>query len=149
VRSIEGAMESLSKNETQIFYWEKYMTRAFVEKGIVRMIGEFSAPWSSMLIIASDDALKTKRDAIQKVLEVINLESMRFVAAPDSVRLLQERFKLSEADATTWLHATVWSSDYTVRLQGLENAKEELVKIGSVDAGLNVADLCDANLSLT
>jgi sulfonate transport system substrate-binding protein len=149
VRSIEGAMESLSKNETQIFYWEKYMTKAFVENGTVRMIGEFSAPWSSMLIIASDDALQTKRDAIGKVLRVINEESARFVASPGSVQLLQTRFKLSETDASTWLHATVWSSDYSARRQGLENAKEALVKIGSVNAALDVAALCDEGLRLT
>jgi sulfonate transport system substrate-binding protein len=149
VKSIDGAMDSLSKNETQIFYWEKYMTKAFVENGTVRMIGEFSAPWSSMLIIASDAALQTKREAIEKVLRVINLESMHFVSSSDSVRLLRERFKLSEADATTWLHSTVWSSDYSVRLLGLQNAKEALMKIGSVNADLNVSALCDASLTLS
>ncbi len=148
VRSIDGAMQSLTANETQIFYWEKYMTKAFVENGTVRMIGEFSAPWSSMLVIASDDALQTKREAIKKVLEVINEESARFVSSKDSVRLLQERFKLSEADAYTWLLSTVWSSDYTVRLRGLENAKQALMKIGSVGAELNVEGLCDEGLSL-
>lgn len=143
VRSIDGAMQSLTSNETQIFYWEKYMTKAFVENGTVRMIGEFSAPWSSMLVIASDEVLRTKHDAVKKVLEVINEESARFVSSENSVHLLQERFKLSEADAYTWLLSTVWSSDYTVRLRGLENAKQALVKIGSVNADLNVEELCD------
>lgn len=148
VRSIDGAMQSLTANETQIFYWEKYMTKAFVENNTVRMIGEFSAPWSSMLVIASDDALQTKRDAIKKVLEVINEESARFVSSENSVRLLQERFKLSEADAFTWLLSTVWSSDYSVRLRGLENAKQALMKISSVGAELNIEDLCDEGVSL-
>ena len=148
VRSIDGAIESLTQNETQIFYWEKYMTKAFVENGTVRMIGEFSAPWSSMLIIASDEALQTKRAAIGKVLDVINEESNRFVSSPETVRLLQQRFKLSETDAYTWLLSTVWSSDYTVRLRGLENAKQALLKIGSVTADLNVEDLCDEGISL-
>jgi len=148
VRSIDGAMQSLTANETQIFYWEKYMTKVFVETGTVRMIGEFSAPWSSMLVIASDDALQTKREAIKKVLEVINEESARFVSSENSVRLLQERFKLSEADAYTWLLSTVWSSDYTVRLRGLENAKQALMKIGSVGVELNVEGLCDTDITL-
>ncbi|MES2619978.1 MAG: ABC transporter substrate-binding protein [Bacteroidota bacterium] len=148
VKSIDGAMNSLTKNETQIFYWEKYMTKAFVENGTVRMIGEFSAPWSSMLIIASDAVLQTKRDAIKKVLAVINEESAKFVSSPHSVRLLQDRFKLSETDASTWLRSTVWSSDYTIRLQGLENARQALIKIGSVNASLKVEELCDEGLAL-
>ena len=148
VKSIDGAMESLTKNETQIFYWEKYMTKAFVEIGTVRMIGEFSAPWSSMLIIASDDALATKRDAIYKVLQVINNESKHFVSAPDTVQHLQERFKLSKTDAATWLRSTVWSCDYSVSLHGLENAKQALLKIRSVPSGLNLYDLCDKDLTI-
>lgn len=148
VKSIDGAMKSLTDNETQIFYWEKYMTKAHVENGTVRMIGEFSAPWSSMLIIASDEALATKRDKIAKVLEVINTESERFVTSPQSVKLLTERFKLTEADAYTWLLSTVWSHDYSVRLLGLENAKQALLKIGSVNADLDVRALCDEGLTL-
>ena len=148
IKSVDGAMSSLSKNETQIFYWEKYTTKPFVEEGTVRMVGEFSAPWSSFLIVASDAALEAKRPAIQKTLEVINEESAEFISSAQTVRLLQERFKMSEADAYTWLLSTVWSSDYTVRLRGLENAKQALLKTGSVDADLNVEDLCDEGLSL-
>src|ERR1043165_2085929 len=148
VKSIDGAMESLTKGETNIFYWEKYMTKSFVENGTVRAIGEFSAPWSSMLVIASDEALSTKRDAITKTLDVINAQSTDFTSSSDSVRLLQERFKLSESDAYIWLISTVWSSDYTVRLMGLENAKQALMKIGSVSADLNVEDLCDSGVTL-
>ncbi|MFN8286268.1 MAG: ABC transporter substrate-binding protein [Chitinophagales bacterium] len=148
VKSIDGAMLSLTKNETQVFYWEKYMTKAFVENGTVRMIGEFSAPWSSMLIIASDEALKTKSEGIAKVLDVINTESAEFVSSSESVNLLCNRFKLSESDAYTWLLSTVWSSDYVVRLMGLENAKQALLRIGSVSPDLNVQDLCDSRLTL-
>ena len=103
VKTMEGAMESLTKGETQIFYWEKYTTKPFVENGTVRMIGEFSAPWSSFLIVATDEALATKRDAIEKVLAVMDKESAAFLAAGDTIGLLCSRFKMSEADATTWL----------------------------------------------
>lgn len=148
VRSIDGALQSLTENETQVFYWEKYTTKPFTENGTLRMIGEFSAPWSSFLIVASDKALATKREAITKVLGVINQESAAFVSAPDTVLLLHERFNMSEADAYTWLLSTVWSHDYSVRLLGLENAKQALMKIGSVSAGLNVEELCDASVTL-
>lgn len=147
VRSMDGAAESLLKNETQIFYWEKYTTKPFVENGTLRMIGEFSAPWSSFLIVASDAALSQKREAIERVLEVINTESKAFVVSPLSVYLLVKRFNMSETDARTWLHATEWSDDYTVRLRGLENAKQALLKTGSVKTDLNVEELCDSGLT--
>jgi sulfonate transport system substrate-binding protein len=148
VRSMDGAMHSLSDNETQLFYWEKYTTKPHVLDGTVRMIGEFSAPWSSFLIVASDAALREKRDAIEQVLHVINVESKNFIAAPDSIGLLKQRFNMSDEDAHTWLHSTVWSTDDTVRRQGLENAKQGLLKIGNVYAGLEIEDLCDSRIKL-
>lgn len=148
VKSIDGAMESLSKNETQIFYWEKYTTQPFIANGMVRMIGEFSAPWSSFLIVASEKALQTKGETIRKILKIINEESNYFVSSPETILLLQQRFKMSERDASTWLHSTVWSSDYLVRAAGLENAKQALIQIGSVKPDLKIVDLCDASLKI-
>lgn len=146
VRSMDGAADSLSKNETQIFYWEKYTTQPFVENGTLRRIGEFSAPWSSFLIVASEAALEHKAEVIQHVLEIMNEESKRFTASRDTVPLLMERFKMSKQDAETWLHSTVWSTDFSIRLSGLENAKNALVKIGKADAELDVEKLCDTGM---
>ncbi len=148
VRSIDGAIESLTKNETQIFYWEKYMTKEHVVSGKLRMIGEFSAPWSSMLVIASNQALTAKSNSIKKVLEVINTESAAFVSSAQTVPLLCQRFKLSETDAYTWLLSTIWSTDHSIRLRGLENAKQALIKIGSATPGLDVKALCHQTLTL-
>lgn len=148
VKSLEGAVESLTKLESQIFYWEKYTTKPFVESGQLRMIGEFSAPWSSFLIVASDNALLHKREAVQRVLETINHESHSFFHSNEAIPLLMSRFNMSESDAQTWLRATVWSSDYSIRLQGLENAKQALLKIGSVSAEIDCAQLCDKRLQL-
>jgi ABC-type nitrate/sulfonate/bicarbonate transport system substrate-binding protein len=148
VRSIDGATQSLAKNESQIFYWERYTTKPHVENGTLRMIGEFSAPWSSFLIVASDAALAKKREGIKKILAVINEESKSFITSPLSITLLQQRFNMSEIDARTWLQSTEWSRDYTVRLLGLENAKQALMKIGSVSAELDIKQLCDEGLRL-
>ena len=52
------------------------------------------------------------------------------------------------ADAYTWLLSTVWSTDYSIRLRGLENAKQALIKIGSATPDLNVEDLCDKGFML-
>lgn len=148
VRSMDGAAESLSKNESQIFYWEKYTTKPFVENGVMRMIGEFSAPWSGFLIVASDIALTKKEKYIQQVLSIINDTSAAFTQSSNSVNVLMERFNMSQEDATAWLQATVWSSDFSIRVSGLENAKNALLKVGKVLPGLDVSGLCHSSIKL-
>lgn len=148
VRSLDGAIESLSKNETQIFYWEKYTTKPFVENKTLRMIGEFNAPWSSFLIVASDSALQHKQAAIRTVLNIINEESMLFVRSAQTISLLQQRFSMSETDARKWLQATVWSADFSVRKQSLTNAHQALIKTGCITGDLKVEELCAETVQL-
>lgn len=148
VKSLEGAIESLVKHESNIFYWEKYTTKPFVTSGQVRMIGEFSAPWSGFLIVATEQALNTKRDAIKRVLDVINRESLHFTQRPDAVSLLTERFAMSPEDALIWLRATVWNCDFSLRKSSLENAAAELQKAGILSSRPSVEKFCDAMVEL-
>lgn len=143
VRSLDGAIEALSNNETQIFYWEKYTTKPFVVNKTLRMIGEFNAPWSSFLIVASNTALQHKRHAIHTILNLMNEECKAFVQSSQTIPLLQQRFRMSETDARDWLQATVWSADFTVRKQSLQNAQQALIKTGCITGDLEIEKLCD------
>jgi sulfonate transport system substrate-binding protein len=63
IKSLQGAVHSLVNNETDLFYWEKYTTKAHVESGELKMIGEFSAPWSSFLVTANKSILAEKGES--------------------------------------------------------------------------------------
>jgi len=148
INSLERAIESLAKNETQVFYWEKMMTKKHVDSGEVRLIGEFSAPWSSFLIVATEKTLTEQKEEIHKALELINVESTDFknnIYAPIE---LQKRFQMSSHDITNWMGATVWNTDFTIRKKGLENAIEALSKINHQPLRLDIKKLCDGSLEV-
>jgi ABC-type nitrate/sulfonate/bicarbonate transport system substrate-binding protein len=142
VNSLHGAMESLARNETQYFYWEKFMTRPFVQQGIVNLVGEFSAPWSSFLIVASEQALATKSDKIQTLLQVMNAECISFKQDNASPIYLGKRFDMSLAEARQWLRTTQWNYDYRVNIEYLNNARAALASSHLCAANLDLAKLC-------
>jgi sulfonate transport system substrate-binding protein len=148
INSLEGAIESLKKNETQIFYWEKMMTKKHVESGEVKLIGEFSASWSSFLIVASEKALAEKAEEIHKALELINTVSRDFKKNIYAPAELQKRFQMSSADITNWMGSTVWNTDFTIRKRGLENAIEALSKIGEQPLKVDIKKMCDGKLEV-
>lgn len=148
INSLEGAIESLTKNETQIFYWEKMMTKKHVDSGEVRLIGEFSAPWSSFLIVATEKALTEKKEEIHKTLELVNVESTDFKNSIYAPIELQKRFEMSSQDITNWMGSTVWNTDFTIRKKGLENAIEALSKINHQPLQLDIKKLCDGSLEV-
>jgi len=137
VKSLDAAIKSLKQNETQIFYWEKYTTTPFVVSGDVRMIGEFSAPWSSFLIVATEKALQEKTAAIHKCMEIINEQSQDFIINKNTVSELIERFKMKPKDAQDWLGSTVWNTDFSIRKLSLLNAENALNKINDANAHLD------------
>lgn len=143
IDSLEGAIESLSKNETQVFYWEKFMTKKYVDSGDLRLIGEFSAPWSSFLITASDKAMAEHKQAIHIAMEVINDASIRFKNDKSAPAELKKRFALNTKDVSKWLGATVWNTDFSIRKKGLDNAIEALNKIRPTPVLIDMDVLCE------
>ena len=148
INSLEGAIESLTRNETQVFYWEKMMTKKHVDNGEVKQIGEFSAPWSSFLIVATEKALTEKKEEIHKVLELINIESTDFKNSIYAPIELQKRFDMSSYDIINWMGSTVWNTDFTIRKKGLENAIEALSRITHQPLQLDIKKLCDGSLEV-
>ncbi len=142
VNSLHGAVQSLVRNESQLFYWEKFMTRPHVLSGELKLVGEFSAPWSSFLIIVSDEALKHKEDAIKKVLEVMNAECISFKQSNNSVVYLKKRFDMSMTEARNWLRDTQWNYDYNMDIRSLLNAREALSSVGMCSADFDIEQLC-------
>lgn len=142
VNSLHGAVDSLVRNETQIFFWEKFMTRPHVKSGELALIGEFSAPWSSFLIICSDQVLKQKAEAVQKLLTMMNAECISFKQDNSSVVHLRKRFDMTMTEARNWLRDTQWNFDYRVEKKSLENAKGALLSVNMCNAKLSTEKLC-------
>ena len=148
INSLEGAIESLTKNETQVFYWEKMMTKKHVESGEVKLIGEFSAPWSSFLIVATEKALQEKKEEIHKAMALVNIESIDFKNNLYAPVELQKRFQMSSKDINGWMGSTIWNTDFTIRKKGLENAIEALSKISDKPLALDIRKLCAGGLEV-
>ncbi|HEY0262494.1 MAG TPA: ABC transporter substrate-binding protein [Chitinophagales bacterium] len=131
IKSLQGAIDSLTKNESDIFYWEKYMTKPNVVSGELRTIGEFSAPWSSFLIVANRKSYEAKKEIILQTISVMEQQCRKFVSNKNTVSELEKRFSMTKEDAQTWLSQTVWNTRPTIRKQGLLNAASALQKISA------------------
>jgi hypothetical protein len=142
VNSLYGAAESLVKNETQLFYWEKFMTRPYVKSGELNLIGEFSAPWSSFLIIASDAVIKSKPEVVQRLLQVMNAELISFKQDNSSVIHIRKKFDMSMTEARNWIKNTQWNYDYNMEEQSLINSRDALSSIAMCNPKLKVEKLC-------
>lgn len=141
VQSLHGGLDALTSGTSDVFYWEKFMTKPFVKSGQLQKIGEFQAPWSGFLTVASHQAMERSETPIKAILDSMIPECIEFKDNHTNLRQLRNRFQMTEEEAQFWLNETQWNNSYRQNMQSLVNAKEALVKIGACNTNLNLDSL--------
>lgn len=109
IKDISGALPSLDRQETDVFYWEKYTTKPFVDSGQLRRIGEYNTPWPCFVIAATDKILKEQPDSIIRMLRTIHDECDKFMHDDTIVKMVSERYDQKIKDVERWYNSTEWA----------------------------------------
>ena len=109
IKDINGAIPSLDREETDVFYWEKYTTKPFVDSGQLRRIGEYNTPWPCFVIAATDKILKEQPDSIIRMLRTIHDECDKFMHDDTIVKMVSERYDQKIKDVERWYNSTEWA----------------------------------------
>lgn len=135
IKNLDGALTSLQKLETDVFYWEKYTTKPYVDKGILRRIGEFSSPWPCFVIAATEKAIKEKPEALIRMLRTIHDATDQFMQDDSIIEEVSNRYEIQLKDVERWYHSTEWS------IHGWVSNK----MLKSVVYNLKLANIIDSN----
>ena len=141
IQNIDGALESLAKQETDVFYWEKYTTKPYVDSGQLRRVGQFVTPWPCFMVAASDSVLVEHPQTIVSMLEVFHEACRQFMQADDSIPLVSDRYGLSAKDAEGWYHKTEWATHGWVSNKMLKSVMYHLKVAGIIDAEVSPSSL--------
>lgn len=130
VQNIEGAIDSLNRSESDIFYWEKFMTKPYVEKKLLKRIGEFVSPWPCFQMAATEKIIKAKPQLLDRVLKIIHKACDLFMKDPNAPSFIADRYQLGYPDAQHWYHTTEWAIDSWVSDKMLANVCYTLKEAG-------------------
>lgn len=128
INTLDGAIKSITSNESDYFLWEQFTTKPLVDSGIFRFLGNCPTPWPCFVIAASENALINKREEVKAVLKCINSFTREFKSIPGIDMTLANRYKQDLADIRSWLQITEWSQDpiQTATLIEVQDTLEEL-----------------------
>ena len=138
IKNLDGALASLSSVETDVFYWEKFTTKPFVDNGTLRRVGEFYTPWPCFVIAATDDVLERNPEGIIRMLRTIHDSCDRFMQNETAIDMVSSRYEQKLEDVERWYHATEWAIHgwvsnkmlssvlYNLQLAGIVSRKEDL-----------------------
>jgi hypothetical protein len=109
INNLDGALKSLNDLSTDVFYWEKYTTKPYVDSGQLRRIGQFITPWPCFMIAATDKILEEAPDSVIRMLRTIHDSCDRFMQTDDNIPLVAKRYEQKIKDVERWYHATEWA----------------------------------------
>jgi len=124
------------------FYWEKWMTLPFVQRGQCQKIGEFKAPWSSFLVVASDRCIEKYSDQLLAMLKTIEEQVRYFLNDPETPTEISKNFQLSRENALTWLSEQRWHHNQNIIYHNeISSAFTALESIGIDMRGIELNEL--------
>ena len=109
IKNLDGALDSLGKQETDVFYWEKYTTKPWVDKGELKRVGEFITPWPCFMIAATNNVLEEQPENIIRLLRVIHDSCDSFMQSEEAIEIVSERMQQKIEDVARWYHSTEWT----------------------------------------
>jgi ABC-type nitrate/sulfonate/bicarbonate transport system substrate-binding protein len=111
INNLDGALVSLNNLETDVFYWEKYTTKPYVDAGQIRRIGEYITPWPCFVIAATDKILDQHPEVVDKMLDIIQENCQRFMEDETVIPVTSKRYEQKLEDIERWYHSTEWAAD--------------------------------------
>lgn len=121
IKNIQGALPSLANNDTDVFYWEKYTTKPYVDSGQLKRIGEYRTPWPCFVIAARDEFLKQHPEQVIRLLRIIHDQCDRFMLNIDAPAIVASRYGIDVNDAERWYNSTEWAIHGWVSDKMIEN----------------------------
>lgn len=141
IKNLDGALDSLRKQETDVFYWEKYTTKPYVDSGQLRRIGEYLTPWPCFVIAARNKILKKQPENIIRMLRTIHDSTDQFMHDDNSIPLVSQRFDQKLKDVERWYHNTAWAIHGWVRNKMLKSVVFHLKAAEIVQEGQKIPEL--------
>jgi sulfonate transport system substrate-binding protein len=143
VGDLDGARAALANQEADTFMWEKFTTKPLVDRGEWRRAGECPTPWPCFVLVVSEEAMKEKKDAVQKVLEIVRKSCRELKEHPQAVSMLAQRYQLKPEDAATWFRDVQWAPDNSIETGMLEQVMQTLHQLGLIEQVQEPTFLCN------
>jgi len=141
IKNLDGALESLQNLNTDVFYWEKYTTKPYVDAGLLKRVGEYKTPWPCFVIAARNEVLDQRPNEIIRLLRIIHDSTDLFMYDEEMIPLVSERYEQKLNDVERWFHSTEWAIHGWVSNKMLRSVVYNLKLAGIIDQDAEVPEL--------
>ncbi|PZX52441.1 hypothetical protein LV84_03447 [Algoriphagus ratkowskyi] len=138
VNNLPGALEEMSSEKPEMFLWEKYTTKPWVDAGQMKRIGEVPSPWPCFAIIATEKALAEFDDVIFQLRDLVYQESLKLMDSSSAVADISKIYELNETDVKEWIAQTTWAIDAGISKNQLITSMNTMRTLGIISGEIQL-----------
>lgn len=131
IKNLDGAVKGLTEGKADYFMWEKFTTKPLVDNGTFRRIGNCPSPWPCFVIAVREDFLKTNKEDVKTILNIVNNTTSEFKDIPSIDRMIANRYEQELEDVQEWLSLTEWSQE-NISKQTIKKVQDELFALNII-----------------
>lgn len=106
VNNLPGALEEMTPNKPEMFLWEKYTTKPWVDSKQMKRIGEVPSPWPCFAIIATNKALEKFGEVLFQLRNLVYHESKKIQSSTTAIEEISKNYELNTSDVKDWFSQT-------------------------------------------
>lgn len=134
VGNLDGALEAMNPATPEMFLWEKYTTKPWVDSGEFKRIGEVPSPWPCFVIVAAEKAISEFGELIFELRDLVYRASAEIQSNPQTPTEIQKGYGLELEDIKAWLSQTIWETEAIISKTEMDKAMEKMIELGIIKA---------------
>ncbi len=141
VGNLNGARESLAEKTSNLFMWEKFTTKPFVDSEELKRLTNQATPWPCFVLAGTNDFLSKHDELAEKVLNTVLKRAHELKNSEKGPALIAERYQLEEKDVREWLSITNWQAQSNTDEKSIEMCIETLEELAILKRSITVDEL--------
>ena len=142
VGNLDGARKALADDSAQLFMWEKFTTKPYIDNGEFKQIGECSTPWPCFVVAATDSFIANNEKVLNDILSIVNLSCLTLKNNSEAPKLIAQRYGIKEADALQWFKELEYAYQPEMSETEWQNILTKLCKFDIINSMPLLEDIC-------
>jgi ABC-type nitrate/sulfonate/bicarbonate transport system substrate-binding protein len=142
IGNLQGARKALASQQADLFMWEKFTTKPFVDNGEFRFLGECKTPWPCFVVAATDEFITTQNESLHEILDIINQSCQDLKSNQEAVDLIAWRYQIKLADAMQWFSELEYAARPQISEANMNDIFAKLKQFSIIERIPDIEEIC-------
>jgi sulfonate transport system substrate-binding protein len=149
VGNINNARKSLEEKANDLFFWEKFMTKPFVDSGELVRLGCYPTPWPCFMIVTNNTFNRKNYTILNLLFDILNNILLELKTYEPIANEIATTFHLKLNDTRDWLKSTEWNCNFDLKGTSLTNVCKTLKELSLINSIPPINELIHESVNLT